>query len=165
MTTHDEDEDVCVDSSPDWQTLLNLDQRAEIEQLLTEFSDRLDGSLGEGVGLSHEIDTGDHVPVWSHPHRIAPAWKQPLKDGDQSWLEQGSTNPSSSPWSSPVVPVRKPDGSLCLCVHYRGLNEITTPDPYSIPKIDDLIDQLGETTYLSKIDLNIGFLQKNSPWI
>ena len=94
--------------------------------------DRLDGTLGEGKDLLQEIRT---------------------------WLDQGIITPSSSPWSSPVVLVRKPDGSLRLCVIYTGLNKVTTPDPYPIPRIDDLIDQLNIAKYLTKIDLSKGFLQ------
>ena len=80
-----------------------------------------------------------------------------LKAEDWSWLEMGIIRPSNSPWSSPVVPTRKPDGSLRLCVDYRNLNKLTTPDPYPIPRIDDFIDELNDARYLTKIDLNKGF--------
>ena len=116
-------------------------------------------SLGEAKGLVHGINTEGHDPCWTPPHRIAPAWRDLLKKKVTSWLEKGIIKPSNSPWSSPVVTVRKPDGSLRLCVDYRALNKITTPDPYPIPRIDELIDELNGARYLTKIDLNKGFLQ------
>ena len=55
--------------------------------------------------------------------------------------------------------VRKPDGSVRLCVNFRKLNSKTTPDPYQIPLIGDLIQDLGDAQYLTKLDLNKGFYQ------
>ena len=151
--------EVVEKAEPNWKTLLKSQQCADIEQILVDYKAQTDGSLGKGVGLSHEINTGSHDPTWTPPHRIAPAWKEPLKEEIKSWQEKGIIRPSKSPWSSPVVPIRKPDGSLRLCIDYRNLNKITTPDPYPIPRIDDLIDELNSAEYLTKIDLNKGFLQ------
>ena len=151
------DEEVEVEEmkEPDWKSLLEPPQRADIEQILIDYKNQTDGTLGEGVGLSHAINTEGHDPSWTPPHRIAPAWREPLKEEVKSWLEKGIIRP----WSSPVVPVRKPDGSLRLCIDYRNLNKITTPDPFPIPRIDDLIDELNSAKYLTIIDLNKGFLQ------
>ena len=44
---------------------------------------------------------------------------------------------STSPWSFPIVPIRKPDGKVRMCVDYRRLNSITNPDPYYIPLVDE----------------------------
>ena len=155
----DEESQPELKPEPDWTTLLEPQQRADIDQILADFKGQTDGSLGEAKGLVHDINTEGHDPCWTPPHRIAPAWRDPLKKEVTSWLEKGIIKPSNSPWSSPVVPVRKPDGSLRLCVDYRALNKITTPDPYPIPRIDELIDELNGARYLTKIDLNKGFLQ------
>ena len=159
VVADEEPEMVDKTESNNWRSLLEPHQLADIEQILADYKPQTDGSFGEAVGLVHEISTEGHDPSRTPPHRIAPAWRAPLKDEVRAWLEQGIIKPSNSPWSSPVVPVRKPDGSLRLCIDYRALNKITTPDPYPIPRIDDLIDELNDAKYLTKIDLNKGFLQ------
>ena len=155
----DEEVEVEKRKDPDWRTLLEPQQCADVEQILLDFRDQTDGSLGEAIGLSHDVNTDGHDPCWTPPHRLAPAWREPLKDEVKPLLEKGIIRPSNSPWSSPIVPIRKPDGSLRLCIDYRNLNKITTPDPFPIPRIDDLIDELNSAKYMTKIDLNKGFLQ------
>ena len=61
--------------------------------------------------------------------------------------------PSDSPWASPVVQVRKKDGLLCFCIDYRSLNLVTKSYTFSLPRINDLLDQLGNTRYFSTLDL------------
>ncbi len=61
--------------------------------------------------------------------------------------------------SSSVVPIVKPDQSIRLCVDYRTLNTVTTPDPYYIPTVDELISKVGEAEFLTKLALAKGFYQ------
>ena len=74
-------------------------------------------------------------------------------------MEEGIIEPSHSPWSSPMIPVKKKDGSVRICIDFRHLNAVTTPDPYLMPRIDDIIDCLGNAKFLSKFDLAKGFHQ------
>ena len=67
--------------------------------------------------------------------------------------------PSYSPWSSPIVPIVKPDGSIRLCVDYRRVNAVTVLDPYYMPLIEELIAKVGESKFLTKLDLAKGFYQ------
>jgi hypothetical protein len=66
-----------------------------------------------------------------------------LKDA----VEAGLIRPSYSEFGSPILFVRKADGSLRLCIDYRGLNEVTRKDAYPLPRVDDTLDELRTRTF------------------
>ncbi|GFV37775.1 hypothetical protein TNCV_3040331 [Trichonephila clavipes] len=74
-------------------------------------------------------------------------------------LDEGIVQPSESPWSSPVVLVRKKDGSWRFCVDYRKLNSVTKKDVYPLPRIDDTLDCLKSAKFFSSMDLRSGYCQ------
>ncbi|GFX31606.1 retrovirus-related Pol polyprotein from transposon 17.6 [Trichonephila clavipes] len=67
--------------------------------------------------------------------------------------------PSSSSWASPIVLVRKKDGSTRFCVDHRQLNDVTKKDSYPLPRIDDTLDTLASNTWFSTLDLKSGYWQ------
>lgn len=74
-------------------------------------------------------------------------------------LQAGIIEPSVSAWTSPLVPVNKKDGSLRLCVDYRKLNTVTEDDRYPMPRVDELLEKLGRSAYISTLDLTKGYYQ------
>ena len=84
---------------------------------------------------------------------MSPSELVELKKQLEELLEKGLIRPSGSPWGSPVLFVKKKDGSLRLCIDYRQLNKVTVKNKYPLPRIDDLLDQLAGAAVFSKIDL------------
>lgn len=107
----------------------------------------------------HKIDTGNAIPTCQPPHRVSPAERIIMKDLTEDMLASKVIQPSTSPWASPVVLVRKKDGKQRFCIDFRRLNLVTTRDVYTIPRIEDCLSALGGNKYFSSFDLFSGFWQ------
>ena len=74
-------------------------------------------------------------------------------------LELDIIEPSNSEWNVPVVLVPKPDGTIRVCIDFREVNKISRFDSYPIPRVDEMIEQLGCSGYISTLDLCKGYRQ------
>ena len=74
-------------------------------------------------------------------------------------LEQDIIQPSTSPWSSPVVLVRKPDESDRFCVDFRKVNSVTKKDSYPLPRIAETLDVFNGAQFMSSLDFHSGYWQ------
>ena len=91
------------------------------------------------------------------PHRMAPVELQEFKVQLQELLGKGFIRPSTSSWGTPILFTKKKDKTLRLCIDYRQLNKVKIKNRYSLPRIDDLFDQLRGARVYSKIDLCMGY--------
>ena len=115
--------------------------------------------VGRAIRGEHRINTQDAQPIALPLRRIAWIEKDKIKQEIDKMRQQGIIEDSESPWCSPPVLVRKKDGSVRFCIDYRRLNEVTVPDKYPLPRIDDVLDALSQGHYFSVIDLKSGYWQ------
>ena len=134
---------------------LNEEQRQSVLKLLSEEEDSFaknDDDIGQIPDLNLDIKLTDQTPVQKNyvavPGPLYPEVKAYIED----LLNRKFIRPSSSPYSSPVVCVRKKDQSLRLCVDFRALNQKTVPDRHPIPRIQETLDNLGGNTWFSVLD-------------
>ncbi|GJZ69016.1 putative reverse transcriptase domain-containing protein, partial [Tanacetum coccineum] len=124
----------------------------------------------EGLILQYCLDFGIFVefqidlvlgaaPVARAPYRLAPLELQELSTQLQELSDKGFIRPSSSPWGTLVLFVKKKDGYFRMCIDYRELNKLTVNNRYPLPRIDDLFDQLQGSNVYSKIDSRSGYHQ------
>jgi hypothetical protein len=109
----------CVQNLPSYLTDLYEQLVAE---LLSEYRDAFskdDNDVGRTELVEHVIETGDARPVKQPPRRVPIAFQGEEKATIEKLLEQGTIRPSTSPWASPLVLVRKKDQTVRTCVDYR----------------------------------------------
>lgn len=117
------------------------------------------GCVPEHMGVFHFIPTKQADPVTQKPYKLSHHESCWLKIELQRLLRLGVIRRSNSPWMSPVVLVKKPNGGLRLCVDLRALNRVTIPDPYPLPKIDEVHAAMGGCKLWSQMDYVTGFWQ------
>ena len=114
--------------------------------------------LGRATSVKHDIVTGEATPVRLPPRRI-PVSKREAFKAIEDMEKQGIVKPSTSPWSLPVVLVRKKYGCTRFSVDYRWLNDVTQKDSPPLPRIDVTLDALNSATWFSTLDLKSGYWQ------
>ena len=141
---------------------LTPNQLSQMENLLETNQDlfALSGSeLGTTDLVQHSINTGDHHPIRQPGRRTPFAVRRTIEDLTEDMLQQGVIQHSHSPWASPVVLVKKRDGSVRFCVDYRRLNSVTKMDVFPLPRIDDTLELLSKAKYFTTLDLASGYWQ------
>ena len=138
----------------------------ELESLLDEFKDVVSKDPNftppypPQRNVDHEIKLEPGaVPPNRGLYRMPPDELKELKRQLDQLLELGLIRPSTSPFGSPILFVKKKDGSLRLCIDYRGLNKVTIKNRYPLPRVDELLDRLHGAQVFSKIDLVSGYFQ------
>ena len=145
---------------PKFLAHLTPPQVTEVSTVLCNFSEVLSDIPGHCTIMSHDVilEPGTN-PIRQPPYRLPHHKREQMKREVDYLVDHGLAVPSCSPWASPCLLVPKEGGELRLCTDYRRVNAATQPDPYPLPRIDDLIDTVGQSRFISKIDLLKGYHQ------
>ena len=105
------------------------------------------------------IDTGTHGPIVQRLYNTPLSLRESV-DKEIDWLlSRGYIRESQSHWASPMVTVRKPNGSARICIDFKKINAITTPLPFYMPRVEEVLEQVGRSRVLSKLDLSKEYYQ------
>ncbi|KAK7105052.1 hypothetical protein V1264_019673 [Littorina saxatilis] len=138
---------------------LTEDQQKELHDFMGDFTHRFSDVPGSTSLVEHEVHLTSDVPVRSKPYPIPFQARESLKKDIDNMLKMGVIRESSSPYSSPVVVVKKKDGTNRVCIDFRKVNKITVFDPEPMPTAADLFRRLTGSKIFSKIDLSKGYWQ------
>ena len=138
-------------------------ERTEFLDLAQEFSSLFTDAPGTTNLVQHHIDLTSGEPVRSKPYPVPCSIRESLKIGIDDMMKMGVIRESNSPHASPVVVVKKKDGSNRVCVDYRKFNKLTVCDPEPMPTAVDLFQKLNVGKFFSKIDLSKGYWQVTIP--
>ncbi|GMF40664.1 unnamed protein product [Phytophthora fragariaefolia] len=142
------------------ESKLGNEQKELFSDLLSSFKDMfVETSMKPGRTnlLEFSIDTGNSAPIKQRPYRVSKAEGDVMEAEIQQYQELNLIRPSPSPWASPVLMIRKPDGGIRFCIDYRRLNAVTIKDCYPMPLIDDILDVLGKAKLFSTMDIASGY--------
>lgn len=143
-------------------TGLSAEEQGRVRALLKDYSSVFsahDGDLGCTNLVTHDIPLLDDTPVKQRYRRIPPSEYEAAKEHIHKLLEAQIIKESSSPYASPIVLVKKKDGTLRMCVDYRQLNAKTRKDAFPLPRIEESLDALGGARWFSTLDLVSGYNQ------
>jgi len=138
---------------------LNKEQKKEITDLVYEYRDIFTEIPGTTDLGEHTIDVTMKEAVRVRQYPMPYSTRQIIKDEVQNMLEYGVIEPSTSPYNSPVVLVRKKDDTYRFCIDFRRLNAITKFDTEPMGNQEDLIAKLRGDKYFTKLDLSKGYWQ------
>ncbi|GFX93694.1 retrovirus-related Pol polyprotein from transposon 17.6 [Trichonephila clavipes] len=131
----------------------NRQIKKELEKLIQDYKPEKTAS----TDVTMRIILKDEEPVCQPPRRLAFTERQEVNKQIEEWLNEGIIRPSSAEYASPIVMVKKKDGSSRMCIDYRKLNQKLVKDKFPLPIIEDVLDTLQEAKVYSTLDLRNGF--------
>ena len=108
---------------------------------------------------AHVICTGDYPPTTSRPYPQTSEKEQAMFDIIQEMLKNKQIRASRSQYSAPILLIKKRDGTYRFVVDYRKLNNITIPDKYPLPRLEQALQYVAGYKFYSKLDLRAGYFQ------
>lgn len=139
----------------------DLDEKSkrDIMKLVEEYQDIFSDVPGRTCLVKHEINLTSNEPVRSKPYPTLYSVQEEIDKEIDSMIKDGIIERSEAAYASPIVVVKKPDGSIRLCCNFKDLNKITRFDPEPMPTKDEIFNRLSGSNLYSKFDCSKGFYQ------
>jgi len=135
-------------------------EREELRRMLERYLDAFsesDDDIGKVQTVEHRIETGEAPPARAKARFYSPTQRKAIADEVEAYKKAGIVRPSSSPWASAVLIVKKSDGSNRLCIDYRHLNRVTVPDSFPLPNVRTLMEKLAGSKWFAALDVLWGY--------
>jgi hypothetical protein len=110
-----------------------------------------------GKSKPFRINTEGAAPIAQKMYKRSPRAKREIERHIEGMEKDGVIEECESEWASPVVLAMKKDGGTRFCVNYRKVNDITVKDRYPLPRIDEILDQLGGKAFFTSFDMSAGY--------
>ena len=145
-------------------TNLSESEKNTLSKLIEQNSDIFAISLHDLPGTplhTYDIDTGDSKPIRQRPYRPSPSGRVEMSKQIKELLDAGFIEPSTGPWGSPCILVKKKTGDQRFVIDYRRLNQISIPLSWPLPLLTDVIDTLANNkcAYFTSLDMKSGYHQ------
>lgn len=152
---------VTTSDSIEINTPLQGSERESLTSIIGEYAEFLISGTASTTVTTGEmhIKLNNDTPVVYRPYKLSHQEKLTVREIVRDLLDKKIIRESQSEYASPIILVKKKDGSDRMCVDYRALNRVTVKDRYPLPLIDDHIDRLGNFKYFTSLDMATGFHQ------
>ncbi|KAL0154104.1 hypothetical protein M9458_050563, partial [Cirrhinus mrigala] len=141
------------------QTEMDPCPKSKVDLSQSALNSADDYDYGRTNLVKHTIRTGDAQPIRQRAYRTSPHIRAEIDRQVQQLLSHDVIEESCSPWASPVVLVKKRDGSYRFCIDFKKLNAVTVKDSYPLPRASDALDSLAGARWFSTMDLSSGYCQ------
>lgn len=151
------DINICDEISLDTGEQVNAEVKDEIKHMVTNYTPAKCKTTNVKMNIVLKMEE----PIYQRPRRLPTVERDIVEKQVRDWLKDGVVEPCSSEYASPVVIVKKKDGSSRVCVDYRKLNRVMVKDRYPLPLIEDQLDKLQDAQVFSTLDLQNEFFHVN----
>ena len=138
---------------------ISKSQKDQIQNVMKMHECMFSDVPGKTNVISHKVITTTDAPIKQKSYRTPQAMKTKVQEEIDNMLALGVIEEVNSAYASPIVAVTKPNGDIRLCTNYKALNKCTVVDPYEMPRVDEILEDVASAKFITSLDLTKGFYQ------